>query len=548
MKKHRAVIFFTFALILSACGSHRMRYLLKDVEGYIMERPDSALAVLESMDRAELKTQQDRAHHALLHAMALDKNYIDVDDDSLASIALEYYSKHGPKMYEARSLYYLGIAYYYQKDYPKAILEFTKAVDVASKCDSLYWGMSLLASADTYSHTYNSSERLSALQDALHIYEEMGEERLIDIVEFRIAQTYANMKHYASSDSLYCELIDRVSDEDLWSDIVGSYAYSKISRKNPEFEEAVKLYDLLEEKGTLKYMSHKKYWSWAYALKLTGNEIKSEGFIGQLTKADSSLAASYWKYRIAKYDQEYDDAFHYLEDAANQNNQIVEDLLKQSLSATQRDHFRLQSQIAEYTLANRTLFFAVIISVALIVILVINIMYGRRIHSAREEKERLLGYIEETNRLFSLPSANGENDSLKQKFVALYKSRFETLSALCNQFLTYEGHEGAEKMMYKKVWLLVEDIRNDKVRRENFEKILDAELNNIMSNIRAEMSKLKEVDYALFSYLIAGFDLTTISRLLDMSLNNIYAHKRRIRVKIERDRPTHASQFLEMIS
>jgi len=103
-------------------------------------------------------------------------------------------------------------------------------------------------------------------------------------------------------------------------------------------------------------------------------------------------------------------------------------------------------------------------------------------------------------------------------------------------------------MMYKKVWFLVEDIRNDKVRRENFEKILDAELNNIMSNIRAEMSKFKEVDYALFSYLIAGFDLTTISRLLDMSLNNVYAHKRRIRVKIERDQPTHASQFLEMIS
>ena len=548
MKKHRAVIFITVTLILSACGSHRMRSLLKDVESYIMERPDSALAVLESVDRAELKTQHDRAHHALLHAMALDKNYIDVSDDSLASVALDYYSKHGPKKYEARSLYYRGIAYYYQEDYTKAILEFTKAVDVASKCDSLYWGMSLLASADTYSHTYNSSERLSSLQDALRVYEELGQEKPIDVVKFRLAQTYSNMKMHALSDSLYNRLIDSVSDEDLWADIIGSYAYSKIARKNPEFEEGLDLYNLLEEKGTLKYMSYKKYWSWAYALQLAGKRLESESLIGQLTKADSSVAASYWKYRIAKHDQEYDAAFLYLEDAANQNNLIVEELLKQSLAATQRDHFILQSKISEYTLANRTLIFAVVISVAILVILTICIVAGKRIRNVREEKERLLGYIEETDRLFSLPSADGDNDSLKQKFVALYKSRFETLSVLCNQYLTYEGHEGAEKMMYKKVWSLIEEIRNDKVRRETFEKILDAELNGIMSNIRTEMPKLKEVDYTMFSYLIAGFDLTAISRLLDMSLNNVYAHKRRIRVKIERNRPSHAQQFLEMMS
>ena len=49
-----------------------------------MERPDSALSVLKSVDHALLNTKRSRAHHALLHAMALDKNYIDVADDSIA--------------------------------------------------------------------------------------------------------------------------------------------------------------------------------------------------------------------------------------------------------------------------------------------------------------------------------------------------------------------------------------------------------------------------------------------------------------------------------
>ena len=104
-----------------------------------MERPDSALAVLDTMDRAHLSTDRLKAHHALLHAMALDKNYIDVTDDSLASVALSYYSRKGPEKYEARAQYYLGLSYYYAGDYNKAILEFTKAEKIAERSDSLYW-------------------------------------------------------------------------------------------------------------------------------------------------------------------------------------------------------------------------------------------------------------------------------------------------------------------------------------------------------------------------------------------------------------------------
>ena len=69
----------------------------------------------------------------------------------------------------------------------------------------------------------------------------------------------------------------------------------------------------------------------------------------------------------------------------------------------------------------------------------------------------------------------------------------------------------------------------------------------IMTHLRTEMPKMKELDYAIFSYIIVGFDATTISRLLDMTVNNVYAHKRRIRVKIEEKHPVHAEQFLEML-
>ena len=138
--KHLILIIASL-LGIYACADSIVPRTLDDVESYIMERPDSALAVLESMDRSLLVTEADRARHALLNAMALDKNFIDVSDDSLARVAVDYYSKRGDRKYYARALYYLGKAYYYQDDYKKAIIEFMKAEAVAEGVDSVYLAM-----------------------------------------------------------------------------------------------------------------------------------------------------------------------------------------------------------------------------------------------------------------------------------------------------------------------------------------------------------------------------------------------------------------------
>ena len=70
----RIVFLFCGLVSLISCGVSEVRDKLNDVESYIMERPDSALTVLDSMDRAILTTDRLKAHHSLLLAMALDKN------------------------------------------------------------------------------------------------------------------------------------------------------------------------------------------------------------------------------------------------------------------------------------------------------------------------------------------------------------------------------------------------------------------------------------------------------------------------------------------
>lgn len=170
MRKLTIIAVIISVLMFSGCNAQQTKRLLNNIESYITERPDSALTVLDKMERSLLSTDRLKAHHALLHAMALDKNYIDVKDDSLARVAFSYYSRKGPEKYAARSLYYLGLSYYYAGDFNNAILEFTKAENVAERSDSLYWGFVKVAQANTYSKTHNDIESLNCIKTAYQIY------------------------------------------------------------------------------------------------------------------------------------------------------------------------------------------------------------------------------------------------------------------------------------------------------------------------------------------------------------------------------------------
>ena len=62
---------------LASCTPHSKHWeTLMQVESFIEERPDSALTVLQGMDKEALSRKEEKAKHALLLSMALDKNVI----------------------------------------------------------------------------------------------------------------------------------------------------------------------------------------------------------------------------------------------------------------------------------------------------------------------------------------------------------------------------------------------------------------------------------------------------------------------------------------
>ena len=98
--------------VLTFCGRNQtINESLDCAESCMSAHPDSALAVLESMDSLHFDSREQNARYALLKSIALDKNYIDRTDDSLINIAVNYYRHHRNAPYKFKSYYYQARIY-----------------------------------------------------------------------------------------------------------------------------------------------------------------------------------------------------------------------------------------------------------------------------------------------------------------------------------------------------------------------------------------------------------------------------------------------------
>lgn len=546
----RQFVFIFLSFILLSCRSYDVNRTLQDIDSYIMTRPDSALTVLEGMSRDVLRTERQRAHHALLYAMALDKNYIDVSEDSIASVAVNYYSRKGPMKYRARAYYYLGLAYYYQQDYDRAILEFTKAEKAAEVSDSLYWGMTKSFQADVYNRIYNDVEEIKCLLDAKKIYTELYDNYKVQTVNLRLAKAYSNSFKYQKSDSLFRSLINsQDTDSLIYIYALNGYAFLKATQSDLQSDiiQSVSIFDQTVSDNP-DCMTTQDYWAYAYVLNLTGRSKESAEIVNQLISIDTTSSTPYWMYRIAKYNNNLSDALKYLEESNSKDSDVVTDILNQAIALVQRDYYESESELAEYKAKGRT---NALVSVIIICLLILTLGYFavcRYIKKQKDEKDRYINYADEVSRqLKALQTEADAMPALKKKYVELYKEKFESLRQLCDNYLLYQDRTDAEKKMYSRVVTMINEIRGDKICIGELESILDKDLDGLMTALRSEI-KAKDVDYAIYAYSIIGFDATTISNLLDLSVNQVYIRKSRIKRQIENSESENKARFLEMLS
>ncbi|MCR5840880.1 MAG: hypothetical protein K6G86_02250 [Bacteroidales bacterium] len=277
----RPLLFLIIALCVLSSGCRpqlvtprHVVAVLDDVETYINERPDSALVVLRALDSTAVRSRALRARAALLHSIALDKNYIDLKTDSILAPAVFWYSRHGSPDEKLKTRYYLGRLQYNAKNYQEAIVTYTEALEMTAKAKDLkYVGFVNQAIADTYCITNVEQEAIPYLLDAKRCFDQSGNEELSSSTQYKLATVYATEELIPQSDSLFKDLSHRDLPGWLRMRVLSDYGLFLVAHAN-DTRAAIHYFEqALAESGTLLSSNH--WAAYAYALSTEGQEQKS---------------------------------------------------------------------------------------------------------------------------------------------------------------------------------------------------------------------------------------------------------------------------------
>ena len=221
----RFVTILSALVLLAACAGTEIKTSLDNAKCLMEVSPAEALDTLESIDREALTTRKLRASHALLYSMALDKNYIDLKNDSIIAPAVEYYSRRGDADTRFRTHYYHARIFENAGDYDNALLAVSKAeaLDTA-KVDADVLCMLYAMKGSIYDIAWRP-------HDAIESYE-LARRYALEAHKFRhyaYYTLYCAMEYRQASDSILFEkCLSEVQDYQEYFTLTERHIYQSI--------------------------------------------------------------------------------------------------------------------------------------------------------------------------------------------------------------------------------------------------------------------------------------------------------------------------------
>ena len=258
MNKIPTILLFLGLLLLMACNDPKhVTDTLHRAEALMNEHPDSAWAMLNTLSPDEMGQNSTRAHYALLYTQAQDKNYIDETNDSLISVAVDYYRDTDDVRHKFLSYYYKGRVYFNAKDYQNATLCYMEAEQLTDEVgDDYLVGLLYAELGRIYDIYYDYPKSLEAHQKAAECYERAGKIRHRNYMWLNQALVCRNLNSFDESERLLRMALNsaqKEGDNTLVKSCMGSLVMLYIEEK--QMEKAQELYVTLESVAGTNYGS-----------------------------------------------------------------------------------------------------------------------------------------------------------------------------------------------------------------------------------------------------------------------------------------------------
>ncbi len=573
------------AMVFSSCGNREAGRIMDSAEEVMWTRPDSALAVLESIDTLTLKTNAQRARYSLLYTMALDRNHITIPDLRVINPAASYYECHGSRDDKMKMYYYLGAAQHDTGDPESAIASYLHAKEYSSSSDNLVFkGIISSSISDVYLWNNNNSESISYCKEACDYFAEARDSFRLWNTTGLLANRYSNITNWTKADSLYSIFFSQpICDTSIYAEQLLNFAWNNIFKPGSDPHESIDLF----RKATGKFgvtPSISDYCVYAYASEIIGDYDAANDIIRQLENVDSSSTIlKIWKYRIFKRRGDYKDALMCLEQSISDRDSEVLETVGQSVALAQSDYYESKSLLLDKDRRLQRQMKWMTFLIAFMVVASALGIYSKRKKGWQRQLEEMFSINDEVNQrlnesllseseyqrsIDSLKSANelaerniqtlseklsgaAEKEQvllgLRAKYVQVNKRQYAQLNVLCRQYLeSSNSARGCKDKIYAEVKKILAIL--DEPNQKELESMLDDNLDGIMTKLRTVLPDISEKDFRFISFLILGFDTKTIARMMGYNVNTVYTKRYIIKEKISRLDGENKTIFLEFIS
>ena len=605
MKKTPTILILLFLLLaMIACNDPKsVTDALHRAEALMNEHPDSALSILNAISPDEMGQNSTRAHYALLYTQAQDKNYIDEVNDSLITLAADYYRHTDDVRRKFLSHYYKGRVLANAGNYLDATscyMEAEQLVDAVA--DDYLVGLLYAEMGRIYRLYYDYPKSLEAYQKAAECYERAGKIRHRNYMWYNQSSILRNMNESEDSERLLrmiLELTEKDNDISLVKSCLGSLVMQYV--EDNRMAEARSIYAVLESVSSNDSASPALMGALAEMYVSEGDLHRAEkclekGWERAESGTDSiSLYVSSACLQSKKGKGEL--AYQKLLKGVSLQNKEAKQALQQPILTVQRDYLSEKLAFEVYRVQMEKRLRVLYVLLASFVLAIVVYVLCRKLKVEKEKARRtidelnhemlkrdkesrhkiasLLDEMEDKDKTSSASIHNLRGELRKQEedyrqyikeaeelqhrmeadlsrktvFVAeLFKNWFATMSKMLLVLVQNAGKEDAKnKKLRKEVMLWQEKYYEGNKAYREVEKLVNRYNDDAMTYFRQEIVWSEEVDYRRVCYFFAGFSIRLIAVLMKESEDAVYQKRHRLRKNLEASDLPHKDLFLVLL-
>ena len=590
--------------LLTACNDPKpVTDALHRAETLMNEHPDSALAVLNTLSPDAMGKNRTRAHYALLYTQAQDKNYIDETNDSLITVATDYYRHTDDVRRKFLSHYYKGRVLANAENYLDATtcyMEAEQLVDAVG--DDYLVGLLYAEMGRIYRLYYDYPKSLEAHQKAAECYERAGKIRHRNYMWLNQSGVYRNINRCDESERLLRMTLASAQEEE--DNVLVELCMGDLVMLFIEEERMSEAWNLYEEFKPLKnddFASAPFMGSLAEMYASEGQFVQAEACVEKgwervdcCTDSINLYVASSELYsRQGRNDLAYQELLK----AMTLQNEEAKQALQQPVLTVQRDYLseKLAFEVYRVQMEKRLRVLYVLLASFVLAIVVyvlcrklkvekekarrtideLNHEMLKRDKESRDKIASLLDEMEDKDKTSSASIHNLRSELRKQEedyrqyikeaeelqhrmeaelsrktvFVAeLFKNWFASMSKMLLVLVQNAGKEDAKnKKLLKEVMLWQEKYYEGNKAYREVEKLVNRYNDDAMTYFRQEIVWSEEVDYRRVCYFFAGFSIRLIAVLMKESEDAVYQKRHRLRKNLEASDLPHKDLFLVLL-